>query len=107
MEEVTCWDPARRYFEKGAKLHKKSRRARVALTYIRTLYRLERAVQDQRPEKRFWMGRRQAHPVPREFSDGLEAQAVGVKGNFQSPPNGFARAAAPSGATVSCFGSMW
>ena len=42
MVEVAFWDHARRYFEKAAKLHRKSGRAHVALSDIRTLYRLER-----------------------------------------------------------------
>jgi transposase len=76
--EVACWDHARRYFEKAAKLHKKSGRAHVALTYIRTLYRLERQIKDLSPEERFWARRREALPVLRQFKDWLEAQAPSV-----------------------------
>jgi transposase len=76
--EVACWDHARRYFEKAAKLHKKSGRAHVALTYIRALYRLERTIKDESPEERFWARRREALPILRQFKDWLEQQAASV-----------------------------
>lgn len=72
--EVACWDHCRRYFEKAAKLHKKSGRAHVALTYIRKLYLIEREIKDKSPEDRFWARRRQSLPVLRAFKHWLDPQ---------------------------------
>ena len=76
--EVACWDHARRYFEKAAKLHKKSGRAHVALTYIRSLYRLERTLKGKSPAERFWARRREALPVLRELKGWLDEQVLSV-----------------------------
>ena len=76
--EIACWGHARRYFEKAAKLHKKSARAHVALGYIRRLFLIERELKDRSEEKRFWTRREQALPVLREFKAWLERQIIEV-----------------------------
>ena len=72
--EIACWDHCRRYFEKAAKLHKKSGRAHVALSYIRKLYRIERQIKGKSPEERFWTRRCESLPLLREFKDWLDRQ---------------------------------
>lgn len=72
--EIACWDHCRRYFEKAAKLHKKTGRAHVALTYIRKLYLIERQIKGGTAEKRFWTRRRESLPVLREFKEWLDRQ---------------------------------
>ncbi len=72
--EIACWDHCRRYFEKAAKLHKKSGRAHVALSHIRKLYLIERQIKGKTPEERFWTRRRESLPVLREFKDWLGRQ---------------------------------
>ena len=76
--EVGCWAHARRYFEKAAKLHKKSARAHVAMGYIRKLFRIERGLKDASAEKRFRIRRAEAVPVLREFKAWLDEQAIGL-----------------------------
>jgi transposase len=76
--EVGCWAHARRYFEKAAKLHKKSRRAHVALGVIRKLFLIERELKECSEEKRFRTRRREALPVLREFKRWLDNQIIEV-----------------------------
>lgn len=76
--EVGCWSHARRYFEKAAKLHKKSARAHVALGSIRQLFRIERDIKDLSQAQRFGARRQRALPILREFKAWLEEQHRGV-----------------------------
>lgn len=76
--EVGCWSHARRYFEKAAKLHKKSARAHVALGCIRQLFRIERDIKDLPQAQRFWARRQRALPILRIFKAWLEEQYRGV-----------------------------
>ncbi len=76
--EVGCWAHARRYFEKAAKLHKRSGRAHVALSHIRALFMIERELKDLSQEQRFWCRRQRVVPRLREFKDWLDEQRVAV-----------------------------
>lgn len=76
--EVGCWAHARRYFEKAAKLHKKSGRAHVALSHIGKLFMIEREIKALSQEQRFWRRRQRALPLLRTFKDWLDRQRVAV-----------------------------
>ncbi len=82
--EVGCWAHARRYFEKAAKLHKRSGRAHVALSHIRALFMIERELKDLSEAQRFWCRRQRVLPRLREFKDWLDEQraAVSTKSAF-------------------------
>jgi transposase len=84
ITEVACWDHARRYFEKAAKLHKKSGRAHQALAYIQKLYIAERELKELSQSQRFFARREVSLPVLRDFRQWLERQhdAVSVKSAF-------------------------
>lgn len=76
--EVGCWSHARRYFDKAAKLHKKSARAHQALGYIRKLFMIEREIKTLSQAQRFWTRRQRALPVLRTFKDWLDQQHIDV-----------------------------
>jgi hypothetical protein len=70
--EVGCWAHARRYFFKA--LASDPERAKVALTHISALFRLERAVADAPRKKKEEARRAKARPIVEKFFEWADAQ---------------------------------
>jgi transposase len=70
--EVGCWAHARRYFFKA--LASDPERAKVALTHIGALFRLERAIADAPRKKKEEARRAKARPIVEKFFEWADAQ---------------------------------
>ncbi len=70
--EVGCWAHARRYFFKA--LASDPERAKIALTHIGALFRLERAIADAPRKKKEEARRAKARPIVEKFFEWADAQ---------------------------------
>lgn len=86
VENVTlvgCWSHARRGFDEAIKSlpiaeQKKPTAARVGLQYCNELFKIERGLKDETPEKRHAGRQKQSRPVLDAFSAWLHEQSVQV-----------------------------
>ncbi len=74
--EVGCWAHARRYFFKA--LASDPERAKVALSHIGALFRIERTIADAPRKKKEEVRRQKARPIVEKFFEWCDAQAAVV-----------------------------
>ncbi len=80
ITRLGCWAHARRKFKDAQQLQKKGKtgKADQALAYIQKLYRVERTIKDEPPDKRFEYRQKESKPILDQLQKWLEKSLVTV-----------------------------